>query len=74
MNHDESLRAWEPNSPSHQAQVRRAQFEIAELRECGLRDCWVNVDLRHDPEQLATLPSRAGVQSPMTHHLLQEER
>ena len=50
------------------------RFEIEELRECGLLDGWVKVDLRRDPEQLGTLPSWAAVQSPMTHHLLREER
>ena len=57
---------WFDDQPLH--------FEIEELRECGLLDGWVKVDLRHDPEQLATLPSWAAVQSPMTHHLLREER
>ena len=31
------------------------QFEIEELRECGLLDSWVKVDLLREPEQLGTL-------------------
>ena len=31
------------------------QFEIEELQECGLLDRWVQVDLRSEPDQLATL-------------------
>jgi hypothetical protein len=31
------------------------QFEIEELQECGLVDRWVKVDLRSEPDQLATL-------------------
>ena len=35
------------------------QFEIDELQECGLLDCWVQVDLVSDPDQLATVSLRA---------------
>jgi hypothetical protein len=31
------------------------QFEIEELRECGLLDRWVKVDLLSEPDQLGTL-------------------
>lgn len=31
------------------------QFEIEELRECGLLDRWVKVDLRRDPDQLGKM-------------------
>ena len=31
------------------------QFEIEELRECGLLQQWVKVDLRSDPDQLKRL-------------------
>ena len=30
------------------------QFEIEELQECGLLDCWVKVDLLSEPDQLGT--------------------
>lgn len=32
------------------------QFEIEELRECGLLDSWVKIDLLTEPDQLATTP------------------
>lgn len=35
------------------------QFEIDELEECGLLDCWVKVDLVSDPDQLASASLRA---------------
>ena len=31
------------------------QFEIEELRECGLLDCWVKFDLVNDSDQLRAL-------------------
>ena len=30
------------------------QFEIEELKECGLLDRWVKVDLLNEPDQLGT--------------------
>jgi len=33
------------------------QFEIEELTECGLLDCWVKIDLLREPDQLRALGS-----------------
>jgi len=37
------------------------QFEIEELRECGLLDRWVKVDLLSEPDQLGTLRRFGGL-------------
>jgi hypothetical protein len=37
------------------------QFEIEELKECGLLDRWVKVDLLSEPHQLGTLRRFGGL-------------
>ena len=37
------------------------QFEIEELKECGLLDRWVKVDLLNEPDQLGTLRMFGGL-------------
>jgi hypothetical protein len=37
------------------------QFEIEELKECGLLDRWVKVDLLSEPDQLGTLRRFGGL-------------
>lgn len=49
------LEAIDLHSPFVWFDDRLMQFEINELEDYGLRDCWVRIDLIAEPEQLGTI-------------------